>query len=247
MHLPATSRLLFLSATIASISTVNAFFGGLVKTTPSRSKVSPVILDEAVEIYLKRFPKKSSRKRLFFEDWGVPKRDIDGSVVGTIGKGGSPKGKSLFDIDESRQRTAFVELAKLYGESEALEMTKILPNILAFDYSSFDGALAAFSELFGEDEAKEMVIRNPSLLAVNPTTAATSDDQTMQFSYIVSATRPIGKAGLPSILALLSIPALEQITQFPIRAQLLSSLTGGNTAEVASNIQQFSNSLPLMN
>merc|ERR1712151_1414880 len=155
------------------------------------------------------------------------------------------KSKSLFDIDEARQKNAFIELTRLYGEDDALKMTKILPNILAFDYKNFDGALSAFSEIFGEEEAKGMVVRNPSLLAVNPAVAATSDDQTMQLSYVVSATR--GKPISPVLLALLCVPGLEQLTQIPIRAQLFASISGSSTAEVANAIQEFSTSLPLMN
>merc|ERR1719437_159610 len=145
------------------------------------------------------------------------------------------------------KKDAFTELSRLYGEENALQMTKILPNALAFNYNNFNDSLLAFSNIFGEDEAKEMVLRNPSLLAVSPSTAATSDDQTMQFSYIVSATRPLGKAGLPLLLGLLSIPGLEQVTQVPIRAKFFASLTGMSAYEVADAIQKFSNGLPLMN
>lgn len=49
-------------------------------------------------------------------------------------------------------------------------------------------------------------------------------DQTMTFSYIVSATRPIGAFGLPALLALISVPVAEFYTQEPIRANLFTSL-----------------------
>lgn len=240
------SLLLVIAFIISSLSNVNAFFGGIGKATIPKGKVSPAILEEALEIYTKRFPEKDARKKFFFETWGVPERDLDGTLISSAKTNSSAqKSKSLFDIDVTRQKNAFSELARLYGEDDALTMTKILPNILAFDFKNFDGSLSAFSELFGEEEAKGMVIRNPSLLAVNPTVAASSDDQTMQLSYVVSATRgkPIGQV----LIALLCIPGLEQVTQIPIRAQLFASITGSNTAEVADAIQKFSASLPLMN
>jgi len=232
--------------TACLISSVNAFFGGIGKVSLPKSKVSPEILSEALDIYADKFPKKGARKRLFYESWGIPDRDIDGTPIRNS-QTTTETTKSLFDIDEARQKDAFSELSRLYGEENALQMTKILPNILAFNYKDFNDSLLAFSNIFGEEEAKDMVLRNPSLLAVSPSTAATSDDQTMQFSYIVSATRPVGKAGLPLLVGLLSIPGLEQATDIPIRAKFFASLTGMSTYDVADAIQSFSNSLPLMN
>merc|ERR1719384_1253235 len=197
---------------IAFLPISNAFFSNNVS-----KKVSPQVMEEAMNIYSSRFSKKGkgTRKRFFFEDWGFPERDIDGTRV----RAKNDNTKSFFDIQESQKRAAFSKLVELYGESNALAMIKILPNALGFNYNNFGGALLAFSDIFGEEEAKAMVLRNPGLLAISPSAAATSDDQTMQFSYIVSATRPIGKAGLPLLLALLSIPFLEQITEYPIRAK----------------------------
>jgi len=232
---------------LSSTGGADAFFGGATKTA-ARAKVSPEILDEACDIYNKRFEsKRKAKTRPFFASWGMPKRDIDGTEIGAIGEGGTPMGRSLFDIDDARMRKSFTEIARLYGEENALVMVKALPNILAFDSNNFSPALDAFGEIFGEEEANAMVVRNPGLLAVSPKNAATSSDQTMQFSYIIAYTRPIGKAGLPAILALLSIPGIEKVSNIPIRAQFFAALSGSSTAEAAASIQSLSSSLPLMN
>mmetsp|Transcript_32251 Transcript_32251/g.65472 ORF Transcript_32251/g.65472 Transcript_32251/m.65472 type:complete len:248 (-) Transcript_32251:184-927(-) len=234
---------------ISAPAPVDSFFGGGAKTSARAAKVSPEVLDEAVEIYSTRFPKSrfAPKKRPFYAGWGMPKRDIDGTEIGQVGQGGTLTSKSLFDIDEQRQRASFAEIARIYGEEDALTMVKVLPNILAFDSNNFGPALDNFGEIFGYDEAKAMVVRNPGLLGISPENAATSTDQTMQFSYIIAYTRPIGKAGLPAILGLVSIPGIEQITHTPIRAEFLAAVSGGTTAEAAAGLQQLSNSLPLMN
>ena len=68
-----------------------------------------------------------------------------------------------------------------------------------------------------------MVKRNPGLLYVKPENAATSDDLTMQFSYIVAITRPAGPFLLYGTFGLLSIPVIEGITGVS-RAEFLKSL-----------------------
>ena len=234
-------------ALFALVAGTDAFFGGGAKAA-ARVQVSPEILEEACAIYNKRFEsKRKPKNRPFFASWGMPKRDIDGTEIGAIGEGGTAMGKSLFDIDDARMRTSFTEIARLYGEDNALDIVKALPNVLAFDSSNFSPALDAFGEIFGEDEANAMIIRNPGLLAVSPKNAASSNDQTMQFSYIISATRPIGKAGLPAILALVSIPGIEKALNIPIRAQFFGALSGSSTAEAAAGLQTLQESLPLLN
>ena len=248
-HFPAEKMKSFFTALALStlVTGTDAFFGGAAKSA-ARAQVSPEILEEACAIYNKRFEsKRKPKSRPFFASWGMPKRDIDGTEIGAIGEGGSPMGKSLFDIDDARMRTSFTEIARLYGEDNALDMVKALPNVLAFDSSNFAPALDAFGEIFGEDEANAMVIRNPGLLAVSPKNAATSSDQTMQFSYIIAATRPIGKAGLPAILSLLSIPGIEKAFNVPIRAQFFATLSGSSTAEAAAGLQALQESLPALN
>jgi hypothetical protein len=179
-------------------------------------------IDEAVSIYTQRYPSKGEYKTPFFNSWGVPRTDIDGTP--TSRSKYTNDSKRLFDIDETRIRSTFQELAKVYGTDEALKMTKDLPAILAFDKRNFKPTLMEFGKIFGDQEAKEMVMRNPGLLAVKPEDAADADDQTMKFSYIVAKTRPAGPYLLYGTLGLLTIPVVEEISGVPFRANLLKSI-----------------------
>lgn len=179
-------------------------------------------VDEAVRIYNQRYPSKGEYKTPFFNSWGVPRTDIDGTP--TSRSKYTNDSKRLFDIDEARIRSTFQELSKVYGTEEALQMTKDMPAILAFDKRNFKPTLAEFGKIFGNQEAKEMVMRNPGLLAVKPEDAAGADDQTMKFSYIVAKTRPAGPYLLYGTLGLLAIPVVEGIAGVPYRANLLKAL-----------------------
>ena len=117
--------------------------------------------------------------------------------------------EGIFKRQNADLISAFNAIAQLYGEDNALQMVKIQPGILAFRKENFAPSLAAFSEVFGEEESKDMVIRNPGLLSVNPKSAAAVDDLTMQLSYVVQYTRPIGNAGPAILLALVCVPAIE--------------------------------------
>ncbi len=194
-------------------------------TTQSKFQLAAATkpVDEAVAIYEKRYPPRGNYKVPFYNSWGIPKTDIDGSSTSTKV---SPQneGKRIFDQDSKVTRATFLELAKVYGAEEALQMTKDLPSILAFEKANFRPSFVEFGKIFGTQEAKEMVMRNPGLLAVKPVDAANSDDQTMQFSYIVAKTRPIGGVLLYGTFGLLSIPVLEGISGVPFRANLLQSI-----------------------
>jgi len=97
---------------------------------------------------------------------------------------------------EQKATTAFNELARLYGDEEALAMVKLEPRALAFDSSNYAPCLDAWTEQFGLEKSQAMVGRNPGLLGVKPFTAKEPAEATMFFSYIIAASRP-----LPKILA----------------------------------------------
>lgn len=66
-----------------------------------------------------------------------------------------------------------------------------------------------------------MVIRNPALLSVPPSGpdgADQADGKAMVLSYVIAATRPVGKQLLGLLFLLLSIPAVEIVTGVPTRA-----------------------------
>ena len=218
MRLGLTSALLLL----CGLSTIKGFVPSAQISSTARALVLPAkkssAADEAVAIFTKRYPKKEPKKSSGWTSFGMPT-----TYTKKVDKGGMV-GKTLFDIDERKQRDTFKEIVRVYGEAEALEMCKALPAVLAFDKKNFAPSLKEFGKIFGDDEAKEMVMRNPGLLAIKPGDAATSTDQTMQLSYAVAATRPAGPVLLYGTLGLLSVPTIEIVTGVPFRANLLASI-----------------------
>eukprot|EP00584_Thalassiosira_punctigera_P022806 CAMPEP_0172549194 /NCGR_PEP_ID=MMETSP1067-20121228/18337_1 /TAXON_ID=265564 ORGANISM="Thalassiosira punctigera, Strain Tpunct2005C2" /NCGR_SAMPLE_ID=MMETSP1067 /ASSEMBLY_ACC=CAM_ASM_000444 /LENGTH=179 /DNA_ID=CAMNT_0013336541 /DNA_START=108 /DNA_END=647 /DNA_ORIENTATION=+ len=98
---------------------------------------------------------------------------------------------------------AFNELARLYGDEEALAMVKIEPSSLRFPSDNFEPCLEAWTEQFGLESAQAMVRRNPGLLGIPPWQAEKPSESCMALSYVVAVTRP-----LPKILAVGGILAI---------------------------------------
>ena len=91
--------------------------------------------------------------------------------------------------DKTKLTTNFNEIARLYGDEEALEMVKNMPRALRFDSENFEPCLESWTEQFGLERSKAMVRRNPGLLGVKP--SQTEDaDSSMYGSYLVAALRP---------------------------------------------------------
>lgn len=202
----------------------DAFFQTAKKvSTPATSPLA----EEAAEIFFNKYPFRKEIKNVNpLGNIGMPDRDIDGTrYKKTAPKAGERR--SLADISEDKAKTTFSGIAKIYGEDEALEMVKIFPLALAFDEKKIAEVFGIWSELFGEEETKGMVLRNPALLAVGPELAKKTDKQTMQFSYIVAATRPIGIFGPIGIVGLLCVPAIEAATGVAISEPVRAALTGG--------------------
>lgn len=193
--------------TSSRTSTSLAFFGGAKKST---AKSSP-LTDEAIELYTAKYS-GGARKKLFFESWGMPDSYEAPEESG-----------SIFARKNAELSSTFNTIASLYGEENALKMVKIDPAVLAFNKDNFGPSLDAFGENFGLEESKAMILRNPGLLSVKPASAEAADGLTMQLSYVVDVTRPIGAAGPLIIVALLSVPALEAATGVS-RGELFSSL-----------------------
>lgn len=194
------------------------------RTVSSCSVLDMAAIDEAVGIYTLKYPQKAVRKQSMLISAGMPVRDIDGKKFVTP-KGGRKMGNTFSERDDKTLKASFKTLAKIYGEDNALQMIKDLPIALAFNSKNFGPSLVEFGKIFGEDEARAMVQRNPGLLALRPTGASgadTVDDQTMQFSYIVAATRPAGDFLLYGLIFLLFEPFLEVLTGIPVKENLLA-------------------------
>ena len=111
------------------------------------------------------------------------------------------KGRPIFSTSERQAKETFNELARLYGDEEALDMVKIQPMVLCFQSKNFEPCLDAWTEQFGLDAAKAMVNRNPGLLGVSPQLAAQPAEASMGLSYVVALTRP----SIPKFVALVTI------------------------------------------
>jgi hypothetical protein len=107
------------------------------------------------------------------------------------------------DADKFDKSQTFNEMARLYGDKEALEMVKICPQTLKFKRENFQRCLDSWEEQFGLEKAQAMVLRNPGLLGIRPE-QTDGAESSMVFSYIVALTRPLPKiiaaGGLLAIL-----------------------------------------------
>eukprot|EP00578_Thalassiosira_sp_NH16_P010373 CAMPEP_0181107932 /NCGR_PEP_ID=MMETSP1071-20121207/17350_1 /TAXON_ID=35127 /ORGANISM="Thalassiosira sp., Strain NH16" /LENGTH=182 /DNA_ID=CAMNT_0023191481 /DNA_START=65 /DNA_END=613 /DNA_ORIENTATION=+ len=114
-------------------------------------------------------------------------------------RGGTPSSPLLDDAlssypyvikDEERSTLVenFNELARLYGDDEALAMVKIQPRSLKFKKDNFQIQLDSWEEQFGLEAAQGMVKRNPGLLGIGPTQLANSESS-FYMSYVIAATR----------------------------------------------------------
>ena len=89
--------------------------------------------------------------------------------------------------------TAFNELARLYGDQEALAIVEIEPRVLRFNSENFESCLEAWTEQFGLEASQAMVGRNPGLLGIRPAEASQPAEASMAMSYVVGVTRPLPK------------------------------------------------------
>lgn len=200
----------------------NGFFGNAAKK--ASPKTSP-LTQEAVEFYGSVFSYGRAPRTDNLLDTiskvGVPTTDIDGTRI--LKKNSNP-GRRITDMSEKEVAANFNVLADVYGAERAIEMVKIFPICMSFQSSAFPATFATWSEIFGEEKSMDMVSRNPGLLAVKPKDAGKNTDNTMAFSYIIAATRPIGLFGPGFIGALLMVPVFEGTTGIPIKAPLLAAL-----------------------
>ena len=154
--------------------------------------------------------------------------DIFNSKFAFSDKDSNDRSRKLSDITETKARAMYKEIAKNYGDEQALKMIEIQPLALAFEKDWIAPSLDAYSDIFGEENAKDMVLRNPGLLAVRPADAKLTTDSTMYFSYAVAATRPLGPLLLPLILLFSFSLAFEFNTGVPLRSVIADTVLGTN-------------------
>jgi len=216
----------FLLLACLVVGTVGFFGGKAAKTSPKN--VSP-LTQEAIDLWSAKYPfnrepLKTNESFEKFASLGVPKTDIDGTRVRKDNYG---EKRRLTDLTEQDVSKNFNALCAVYGEDRAIDMVKIFPICLSFNSNDFAKSYEAWSDIFGAEESLDMVSRNPGLLAVSPSDAASSTDQTMYFSYIIAATRPIGIFGPIIILLLLTVPGIEGATGIQIKEPFLNAISFG--------------------
>ncbi len=203
---------------VSCLPSANGFF-------QSAAKKSSPLAQEAVQIYGDKYNyNKPPKEDTVFDSIsriGVPKTDIDGSQVM---RAKAQPGRRITDMKEAEVAATFSGIAAVYGDERAIEMVRTFPFCLSFDKKSFAPTFAIWAEIFGEEETKDMVSRNPGLLAIQPKDAGINTDNTMMFSYIIAATRPIGLFGPAGIFALLMVPVIEGTTGIPIKQPLFAAL-----------------------
>ncbi|OEU18366.1 hypothetical protein FRACYDRAFT_274757 [Fragilariopsis cylindrus CCMP1102] len=96
-------------------------------------------------------------------------------------------------VTKEKAIVAFNELARLYGDEEAVAMVKLESRVLVFNSDNYAPCLASWTEQFGLEAAQGMVGRNPNLLAIRPELAVKPAEDCMVFSYIIAASRPLPK------------------------------------------------------
>jgi hypothetical protein len=98
----------------------------------------------------------------------------------------------------------FSEIARLFGDEEALAMVKIFPQTLKFQNENFARSLDSWEDQFGLEAAKAMVCRNPDLPGIRPE-QTDGAEACMAFFYVIAATRPLPKIiGVALLLAILT-------------------------------------------
>ena len=145
------SCLLFSLSASYLIVAADAFFQNA--GAGKKASVNSPFAQEAVEIYGNRFSYGRAPRQDNILDsiskFGVPKTDIDGT---RILKERENKGRRITDQSEEDVAACFNGLAAVYGDERAIEMVKIFPICMSFDYKVFGETFAIWSEIFGEEE-----------------------------------------------------------------------------------------------
>jgi hypothetical protein len=201
-----------LSLSVAWLLLLPATVSGFAAPT-AKPAIKPA--DQAVVIYQTKYPDKGPRKRAWNSAAGMSSKDLDGTSY-VVAKS-AEMGKTFADRSEKDLKATFQDLAKVFGAEDALQMVKDFPIVLAITRKDLVPVMKAFSATFGEEDAGAMCKRNPGLLFLRPPVAAAADDLTMQFSYIIAFTRPVGPLILVTLLALLCEPGFETFSGIPLK------------------------------
>ena len=131
--------------------------------------------------------------------------NVDDAVKLYKSKHPSPKANSPYKLDDGTLKKRYAALTKtLFGsDADALEICNIWPEILCVTEERTQDNMSIFVEKFGEEDAIGLAKRNPLLFGAAPygygSTSKAGADM-IQMSYVIAATRPLGKPLLGFLL-----------------------------------------------
>mmetsp|Transcript_50500 Transcript_50500/g.86533 ORF Transcript_50500/g.86533 Transcript_50500/m.86533 type:complete len:251 (+) Transcript_50500:1-753(+) len=198
------------------------------------------VSDEAVAAYRAKFSKKRLqvpeyfKKSPFSANSLAGKEFYQGTKPDTKSK---TKAKvSNTALADKDLKVTFKTIAGLYGgDDNALKMVQAVPTTLSYNAANMkltkaalmtafcgkfkeDGVTPLYSNSDGspkytEQDVVEMCMRNPLLIGIRAEgygSAINSQEDTMQLSYVIAATRPIGGLLLATTLLLLITPIIKK-------------------------------------
>lgn len=123
-----------------------------------------------------------------------------------------------YDLTEEELTKRFVALANLVKEDKvALQLVKNVPEALTVSSQRCADNFAVFEGKFGTEEAIGLITRNPLLLSVATTgygSAEVAGKETIYLSYLINATRPVGKPLIFLLLLALTKPFIAPYLGF---------------------------------
>lgn len=124
----------------------------------------------------------------------------------------NPRPGGNVDLDAATLKSRFASLSKtLKGEENAIVAVRNVPEVLLINSALIKANFDVFEKKFGEEKAIGLVQRNPNILSV-PTkgygSAEVAGDETIVMSYVLNATRPIGKPLLAILFLALAKPVI---------------------------------------
>jgi hypothetical protein len=166
-------------------------FGGAKGATTRGVKEASPLAKEAVQLYTTKYAKQLAENK-----------------------------ESRYAYPESTLMKNFAALtAAIKDEERAIAIVKVWPDIVVVDPKKVAANINTYATCFEFDQAVGMITRNPSLLAIAPTGYGSAEaacekgggKDLMVMSYVISATRPIGKP----LLALLFGCLLKAVVYGP--------------------------------
>lgn len=124
----------------------------------------------------------------------------------------------MFDISDEVLASRFKALRNIVKDDKiALQIVKNVPDSLTISSQRCIDNFAVYEGKFGFEEAVGLITRNPNILSV-PTSgygsAEVAGKETIYMSYVIDATRPLGKPLLFLLFVLLAKPFIGPYLEF---------------------------------